>query len=240
MTVKLSYLLVGALAAVGAMTSAHADVVEVEGAHVKFVYNTDFWGKGGAVVSGDSITFATDPAFNLSRTAVAGGIEATYNAAALDALTVVAKSGYAVNLGVTTTYVGSFQLANGAGSGSMHVSGLGLMSGGSYDNGVFTSTSSSVGYGGGLGFSSVVSGGIDQHDVVPANGAYQALQASLNLSTAVTVASSGTSSVQLNSYGYAFTAAPLAAVPEPATYGMLLGGLGMLGMVARRRRGAPK
>ena len=26
------------------------------------------------------------------------------------------------------------------------------------------------------------------------------------------------------------------AVPEPATYGMLLAGLGMLGMVARRRR----
>jgi len=32
----------------------------------------------------------------------------------------------------------------------------------------------------------------------------------------------------------------LAPVPEPETYAMMLGGLGLLGFMARRRKAAPK
>lgn len=38
-----------------------------------------------------------------------------------------------------------------------------------------------------------------------------------------------------NGYGYTYLAAP---VPEPETYAMLLAGLGLIGVVARRRRKA--
>ncbi|WP_229260254.1 PEP-CTERM sorting domain-containing protein [Duganella alba] len=222
------------------MASAHANVVEVEGAHVKFVYNTDFWGAGTAVVSGDSITFAVDPAFSLSRTVAAGGAAAAYARSSDSALTVIAKSGYGVDFGVATTYTGNFQVANGAGGNSVGVLGNGVLSGGSYANGVFTGEGSKASYGGGISLYDGASGSIGQGDTLPANGSYEALQASLRLSTSLSVGSSGTSSVALTSFGYAFQATPVAAVPEPASYGMLLGGLGLLGMVARRRRGAPK
>lgn len=239
MTVKLSYLLVGALAAAGAMASAHADVVEVEGAHVKFVYNTDFWGTGSAVVSGDSITFAVDPAFTLSRTVATGGVTASHVETSAQALTVVAKSGYQVDFGVGTAYAGTFKVASGTGVNNIAVSGVGLLTAGSYEDGVFTTSGNKASYGGGISFYGGTSGTIGQDDTLPTNGAYEAVQASLRLASSLSIGNGGTSSVALTSYGYDFSATPLVAVPEPATYGMLLGGLGMLGMVARRRKNAP-
>src|SRR4051812_5378057 len=109
MSVKLSYrLLVGALAVAGLISSAHADVVEVDGAHVTFVYDTDFWGTGSALVSGDSITFAVGSAYNLSSTVPVGGqpVSARHLEREAQALTVVAKAGYVVDFGVSTTYGG--------------------------------------------------------------------------------------------------------------------------------------
>jgi hypothetical protein len=240
MNVKLSYLLVGALAAAGAMASAHADVVEVDGAHVRFFYDNDFWSFGTPVVNGDSITFAVDP--NLSLTKTAGGsrpsLESSAEASSPLALTVVAKSGYRVGLGVNTVIGGNYSVAAGA-SNSVGVSGSGILTAGNYRNGVFFSNGKTAAYGGDASFTSGA-GVLDVTDTLAATGNYRALQASLVLGSSLVLGAPGTSTVAPTSYQYGFSAAQVAAVPEPATYGMLLGGLGLMGMVARRRKNAPK
>ena len=61
---------------------------------------------------------------------------------------------------------------------------------------------------------------------------------STGANTAFTVLQSADVGTRLG--GVAFAPSSIAAVPEPETYGMMLGGLGLIGFIARRRKDAKK
>lgn len=75
-----------------------------------------------------------------------------------------------------------------------------------------------------------------QQAAATAAGAFSSTSNVIGLSASLSAATGGPETFFVASSTGGGTVPPVASVPEPETYGMLLSGLGLLGFVARRRR----
>ncbi|WP_373986790.1 PEP-CTERM sorting domain-containing protein [Duganella sp. BuS-21] len=232
-------LLIAALVAAACVPSAQAvNMVEISGAHTTFYYDADFWGLNTASVVGDKISFTTPAYFN--QHAVGHGVNGTgsdrYTNRSASAVVAVAHAGYQLSGGVdydiTTTYA---QATTGAWANYVNSNGVeaGSWSGNSFVSaqqvGDFTisygRSASESGTGSGSNLTIGTSGGV--------SGSYQAVALNSYLFLIAEQKGAGFSDAGLSNASYAFN---VSAVPEPATYLMMLGGFAALGLAGRRRR----
>jgi hypothetical protein len=237
---KLSFpraLMAAALLAAGVVSSAHADIIEIDGANVKFFYDSDVWGDYTATVTGNSISFAlADFDLTAKVSTKTGGSLAAQGLGGEPAFYAVAKSGYAVNAWVNASTSGSYSLAASGGSAGGSLSGAiwgGTYSGGAFSGGTYlgeydnyaTLTSTGTATAGALVINT--GGG--------AGPAYGALAIDTYLNAFATQSGKGITNTTLNTADFTFT---VTAVPEPETYAMMIAGIGLVGFAARRRKNA--
>jgi hypothetical protein len=233
-------LLVTALLAIGAVSSAQAvNYVEIDGANVKFYYDSDFWGVGAATVTGNSIAFAISDDFEIfSKISTASGSGA---AGHIDQSSIgvfaVAKGGYSVSSVVGGNATSSYSFTTGDGVASSAISSD--IYGGVYSGGTFNATqyedsfqaSDSV-YSTGAASSGSYS--ISGSAGTPSNN-YSAVGLLTQIGVGVSQFHKGRADTALTEVAYNFA---VTAVPEPETYAMMIAGLGLVGFAARRRKNA--
>lgn len=231
-------LMIATVVAAACAQSAHAvNMVQIDGAHASFFYDADFWGLGTASVLGDKISFSTPSYFNQRAEGYGKIGEDTdrYTNQTASAVVAVAKTGYQLTGGirydVTTTYaqpvagafasqVNNSNISAGSWNGKTFVSNeqLGQFS-------LFLSRSSSAD---GIG-----SGSTDTSGIISGAGTYSVVGLDSYLFLSTSQRGVGYSEAGLSTASYQFG---VSAVPEPATYGMLLGGVAVLALSGRRRR----
>jgi hypothetical protein len=232
----------------GCAASALAgNMVEVNGLHTKFIYDADFWGANNVTVQGDTISFATGHLYSAIAD-VAVGQEPDYTVetwttnGVFRGVLAVAKDSYKLDAAVGNAIHGEYSVDSG---GQVMTYSNGYVVGGSWSNGVFSEQSAlgnyhsqfAVGSAGGM----ASSGGWDSNSVSsgPAQR-YDALALSLGLTGWVQQSGPGQSSASIEQVTFSFSSVladtPVSSVPEPSTYGMMAGGLALLGMVSRRRK----
>jgi pyridoxine 5'-phosphate synthase PdxJ len=226
------------VAAAYAQSAQAVNLVQIDGAHATFFYDADFWGLNTATVTGDKIAFITPSYFN--QHAEGHGVQGReidrYTNESSSAVVAVAHGGYqltgGVNYDLTTTYA-----QPGAGAFASYVN-INNVNGGTWNGTTFQSTSAvsqfslsesrstlSDGVGSGTDHATGTTAG--------ALGSYSALALDSYLFLIAEQKGAGYSEAGLAAASYQFG---VSAVPEPATYGMLLGGVALIGLVGRRRR----
>lgn len=226
--------------AVAAFTqSAQAvNMVQIDGVHASFFYDADFWGLNTAIVTGDKISFTTPEYFN--QHAEGYGQKGTdtdrYTNRSSSSVVAVARAGYTLTGGIdyniTTTYAqpaanswATYTYNNDVNAGTW--SGSAFQSASTINNfSLFQTRSTSID-GAGSGTHQMIG------NTTGAVGSYQALALDSYLFLLAEKTGSGYAEAGLSAASYQFG---VSAVPEPATYGMLLGGLALIGLVGRRRR----
>ena len=221
-----------------AQSAQAVNMVQISGAHASFFYDADFWGLNTAVVTGDKISFTTPEYFN--QHAEGYGQKGTdtdrYTNRSSSSVVAVAHAGYtltgSVDYSITTTYAqpaanswAAYTYNNDVNAGTWN--GAAFQSDATIGNFSLFQTRSASADGAGSGTHQTIgntSGSV---------GAYQALALDSYLFLLAEKTGSGYAEAGLSAASYQFT---VSAVPEPATYGMLLGGLVMIGLVGRRRR----
>ncbi|WP_295999159.1 PEP-CTERM sorting domain-containing protein [Rugamonas sp.] len=236
--------------AICTISSAQAtSFTEIHGAHEDFFYDTDFWAGTTVSVTGDSIAFNGIPDFSASVNAPTRG-SGTADAGFYDApagfagVVAIAHANFTLDAKIHTSLAGTYSTP--AVGGRAEIASDSYISQGSFTGGSYNS-GPQIGYVGSYAYS--YSNGAAQTVNVHLNdgkatseenfpgpsGGYSILGIDSLLSVYVTQSgiNTGTSTAALTAASYSFTAT---AVPEPETYAMLMAGLGLIGVAARRRR----
>ncbi|NVM77622.1 hypothetical protein FHW83_003440 [Duganella sp. SG902] len=231
-------LMIATVVAAACAHSAQAvNMVQIDGAHASFFYDADFWGLGTASVVGDKISFSTPSYFNQHAEGYGKSGEDTdrYTNQTGSAVVAVAKNGYhltgGIDYDVTTTYaqpvagafasqVNNTNISTGTWNGKTFVSGTQL---GQFS--LFLSRSS--------GADGIGSGSTANTGTISGAGTYSVVGLDSYLFLSTSQRGVGYSEAGLSTASYQFG---VSAVPEPATYGMLLGGVAVLALAGRRRR----
>jgi len=212
----------------GLIGSAAATIQSIEGTHLTFTYDDALVGLFGTPsVSGDTLFFTP----NSFRTA---GIGASSYSFVSDTFvfTVAAKSGYTLT-GVDLTEQGDYRLHRPTGTGDLGVDLTGEIR--VRDLGTLAEKTANLQTTAPL--TTLGSSTIDW--TANADTSFQAWQSTGARVTIENVLDAWTDTTKPSSAfiekKYVGASFQVTAVPEPETYAMFLAGLGMLGMVARRR-----
>lgn len=231
-------LMIASLVAAACAQSAQAvNMVQIDGAHASFFYDADFWGLGTASVAGDKISFVTPSYFNQHAEGYgkSGEDSDRYTNESASAVVAVAKAGYQLTGGLsydlTTTYAQPV-----AGAFATYINFTNINSG-SWTGGAFVADSQlgqfSLSSSRGSNISGTGTGSEHTVGTTSGAGAYSALALDSYLFLTSTQKGAGYAEAGLSAASYQFN---VSAVPEPATYGMLLGGIALVGLVGRRRK----
>jgi hypothetical protein len=202
-------------------TAQAANYVQVAGQHLTFYYDADYWGIGAASVTGDRLVMAAGPYVDRSATGYSPSEKnvSAYSDASAAAVIAVAHTGYALTGEIG--YQAQIDYALAASGSKVDYSSEERVRKGIFSNGGFGSDS----YIGDLlssqSESSTGVGSLGKIKPASQGGLFDAPSRYSDMSSL--------------SFSYDFA---VAAVPEPATYGMLLVGLGALALAARRKPGS--
>jgi hypothetical protein len=233
-----------------AVDSAQAvNYVEIDGADVQFFYDADFWGNGVAKVTGNTITFDLGEEYNTSAKVKAGNntsytsyADQTVRQGADIGLVAVAKSGYTMKSYLDLSLTGSYSVAEQGGIATGSAYGAiywGDFYGGEFANTFYLfhySADNQVSSSGAPSSGTFAQGSTSE---LAMGGGASAVGVDTFLQSAVQQFGFGrtASGIASVTYGFDVSAAP---VPEPATYAMLLAGLGLMGAMSTRRKASRK
>ncbi len=237
----------------GAVTAHATNIVEIDGAHTSYFYDSDIWGVGTATVTGDTLSFALGDDYTLNAKVTPGMTSREKhiaNGSDPAGIVAVAKTGYLISTTVTPSLQGSFHIADQG--GTILAINKGYVLSGSYNGSKFIAASNNAGFFDGRksAYSGAISPGqshagnfdtlrVSNWGTVSTAGAIWINPSTV--SSEVRQVGTGESGVALTDISYTFQVTPVpqlnsvSAVPEPATYGMFVAGLALLGLSRRRR-----
>lgn len=241
-----------ALLTMGVTAGAQAaNYVTLSGVNVDFLVDADYFDLGGVMVTGNAIAFNFAPdryVTSVENTRPSRPGDSTfYGSTATRGLLVIAHQGYDLGSSFTSNATANYvRSANADNGGNVYISSKGYI--GSYAGGVFSgdtvSDSSSF-----INFSYSKANITYYSNFSSSTTATNALALDVGFNASLWVSGLGSASAGATSLTYQFTAVadgsplpppgslvpPVSNVPEPETYAMLLAGLGLLGLVRRRK-----